>query len=254
MNMNEFDRVDELEIESLETEQVSEGHEESVDLDTNDIPETETGVTPEPAKPEQSKEENARFAAARREAEKEKQRIIEEREQDARDAGFNSYAEMQAYIRQQKIEAQRQAYRNAGIDPDLLEQAISNHPAVKQAALVAARAKIDSELSKLKDKPFYKELEPEIKKTLEVDPNLDPEAVYTYIRGIKADTLANNAKSQAEKRTIANIADRKSRGLTDTTEKGSDDDVELSEEGLEMARAFGVDPKKVKSHIKKIRS
>ena len=158
---------------------------------------------------------------------------------------------MEAAQRRQEIEAQRERQREAGIDPDALDQAINNHPAVKKAAEVANMARLDSEFAQVKDKPFYKELEPDIKRTLAANPSLRVADVYNYIRGVKADELFKSAKSIAEKRAVANISDRKGRGLTDTTDNNLDDSYEMSNEGLEMARAFGNDPKKVAKRIKK---
>jgi hypothetical protein len=227
---------------------IDEGHEEDVDLkDGEGTGEADSETN---QKPKQDRDTNEQFKAARVAAENEKQRLIDEREQDAKDAGFESYAEMQTYIKQRKEEAERKAYTDAGIDPDMLNQAINNHPAIRQAQDITNKARIDSEIASLQGKSFFKELEPEIRRTLEVNPSLNAVDVYSYIKGVKADELLVNAKTMAEKRTTANIAERKSRGLTDTADGNLDTDVELTAEGMEMAQAFGNDPKKIATHVK----
>lgn len=72
----------------------------------------------------QSKEENAKYAAARREAEAEAKMLKDEREADAKLAGFDSYAEMQKFIRDQKEAARKAELQEKGIDVDALKEII----------------------------------------------------------------------------------------------------------------------------------
>jgi hypothetical protein len=99
-------------------------------MQSSEVPEQESAKE-EPAtpKPVQSQDDNAKFAAARREAEAEKQRIISEREQDAVDAGFENYAEMQKYIKEQKEAAKQAEFQEKyGLDPNAVSEAFKQTP------------------------------------------------------------------------------------------------------------------------------
>lgn len=111
-------------------------------------------------KPVQSSEDNARFAAARREAEAEKKRLQEEREQDARDAGYSSYAELQTAIRNAKqereLEEKQERIDQYGYDPqELIKQGIDeglkNHPLIKKIEQEEANARINLAIKDLND-------------------------------------------------------------------------------------------------------
>lgn len=117
----------------------------------------------EEADPEQSPEENARYAAARRKAEKERDDAIaaERARADAaiqdflQKAGFvNPYtgqpvknkAEFDAYIAKRNDEAAREAaakrdkeLRKAGLSQETINGIVNDHPAVKQAREMAAQ-------------------------------------------------------------------------------------------------------------------
>jgi hypothetical protein len=240
--------------ESLNADDADEGQEKDVDSQegageadddsqTNERPDT---------KAKQDRDTNEQFKAARLKAEREKQRIIEEREQDARDAGYSSYAEMQAYIKSEKARLERERMIAKGIDPDAVNELISNHPVVKQAQEITLKSRIATEKAAISSKPFFKELEHDIDRILAVNPSLPVEAVYSYVRGEKLDELLSKSNSDATKRAIADIHDKKSRGLTDSGDSGgSDDAVELTPEGKRMAEAFGNDPKEIAKYVKK---
>lgn len=233
--------------ESLNADDADEGQEEDVDLEKG----TGEDDSETNQKPKQDRDTNEQFKAARVKAEQEKQHIIDEREQDAKDAGYESYAEMQAYIKAERARREREHYVSQGIDPDAVNELIGNHPIVKQAQEITLKSKIATEKAAISSKPFYKELEADIDKILAVNPNLPVEAVYSYVRGEKLDELLSKSTSDAAKRTIADIHDKKSRGLSDSGDSGGEDAVELTAEGKRMAAAFGNDPKEIAKYVKK---
>lgn len=137
--------------------------------ETDTQPESDSGSSTIPPpeteddEPEQSPEENAKYAAARRKAEKERDDAIaaerarsEAAIQDILDkAGFvNPYtgqpvknkAEFDAYITRRNDEAAREAaakrdkeLRKAGLSQETIDGMINEHPAVKQAREMAQR-------------------------------------------------------------------------------------------------------------------
>ena len=122
---------------------------------------------PEPAKPVQSDEDNAKYAAARREAERQsrmKQEQIDRRFKEQ----FSGYTNpltgqpidgVESYLA--AIEAQNQLsmqeqLKNSGVDPNLINQVIQNNPVIRQAEELIAKQQeaeqqkmIDSELQEI---------------------------------------------------------------------------------------------------------
>jgi hypothetical protein len=247
---------DEKSLDTELEEEVDEGQEDVVDPQkgAGEAEEDQPNDPPEQKKKPQDRDTNEQFKAARVAAEKERDTFKNRQDAFAKKYGYSSFEEMEAAQQQKEEEEQRQAYINAGINPDLLNQAIENHPAIRQAQEITAKSKIETEISSVKSKEFFNELEPEIRKVLEINPNLKGEDVYCFIYGKKAGELTKSARSLAEKRTIANISDRGGRGITDGNEASQDDEYEMSEQGKKMTLAFGNDPKEVSKLIKKKRS
>lgn len=88
--------------------------------------------------------------------------------------GIHTYDDYLQAIREQQL-------RNQGIDPDILNTAIENHPAVREARQIALQQK----KAELKEKPFFAELEPEIDKIMAANPNVDAQTAYSYLLGQK---------------------------------------------------------------------
>lgn len=231
-----------------------EGQEKDVDSqdgegDAGEDNDSETNQKP----PKQDRDTNEQFKAARVAAEQQSRAMRERQDAFAKKFGWNSFEELEQAERQREAEAERKAYQAKGIDPDAINELISNHPVVKQAQELTARSKITTEKSAIADKPFFKELEPEIDKILQVNPSLPVSAVYNYVRGEKLDEMIHKSSSDATKRTIADIFDKKKRGLTDAGDS-SDGAVDLTPEGKRMTEAFGNDPKEIAKYVKKKRS
>lgn len=143
-----YNEDDGLEISGNNAEVADPEPSDNVDID-NDEGEKET----EPADPvKQNDDENSKYAAARREAERKAREAAQEASQLKRDnmiakkyskdydvyseadikekfgdRGINTLEELEAAI-------QEQQYREAGIDPELINQSINNHPIVKKAS------------------------------------------------------------------------------------------------------------------------
>lgn len=249
---------------------------EAADLQTdNQIDETtsDTGASEDNSgaadqKHEQSQDDNARFAAARREAENRAKVIEEEREQDAKDAGFDSYAQMQAAIRQTKKEQQEAAKQERvdqyGYDPEeviekKVEERLQNDPVYRniqeqqrQQSIKndiellhkefpeTATIKTEEDLYKL---PEWGEVLSYIQKGYDM-----PDAYYKVNKNKVAGTIAKNAVQ----RTIADIQDRSRRGVVSGGDAGNEDiDLPtLTKEGADMANAFGNDPKAIAKYVK----
>lgn len=133
------------------------GNEEQVatvpdNLDEGQSEEDNSGIADQ--KPVQSQEDNAKYAAARREAQREKQALIDENEQIAKDLGYESHAEFKAEMLKRKHETERQSYIDThGIDPDavkpLVEKLLQEHPLYKELEANKAKSKIDTAIIEL---------------------------------------------------------------------------------------------------------
>lgn len=106
-----------------------------------------------------------------------------------------------------------------------------------------------SQKTELKDKPFFKELEADIDKMVAAVPGIDVKTAYNYLKGERFDELLEQAKKNTKKSTIADLHDKAKRGITSSSE-GLGDDVDTSDVDVNMARAFGNDPKDIAKYKK----
>lgn len=239
-------------------------------------------------KAKQDVEENAKYAAARREAERlatEAQHKAAKLERDnmvarkySKDYEVYSEEDIKAKFGANGIntledlerEIQSQALREAGLDPNIINEAVSNHPAVKQAEQYAQYLKQQQQEKFINDS--LEELRREIPGTEHIktiqDLDADPKAGeiaswiqrgYTfadaYYKAYKNDILNRSTKTAVQS-TIANLQDKAKRGIVNGNDGGGEDTtIELSDEGKRMASVFGTNPgniaKYVKSQLKK---
>lgn len=139
-------------------------------------PETETAEIAEP----QSEEDNARFAAARREAEARMRAVQQSQAQlDSEFANlFAGYTNpvtgepirtAQDYLQAMQVqmrETQNQQLREAGLDPELIDKAISQSPVIRQAQQVIQQHNNESARQMLQE---------DIQKVIEFDPTVNSE-------------------------------------------------------------------------------
>ena len=230
---------------------------------------------PEPAEPVQAPDENAKFAAARRESEAKLKEVEAKANLDktiakkyGKDYEVFSAEDIKEKYNMTMDEFEnailQQKYKEAGLDPTLINEAISSHPLIKQAGQYISEFQetkrqeaIKSDIEGLhRDFPEMANIKTE--EDLYELPNWDD--IHSYIkRGyelsdayykVNKSQLTEKAKSGIVKSTVANIHDRARRGVV-TPDGSNADDSEASEVDSEMARAFGNDPKKIASYVKK---
>jgi hypothetical protein len=142
----------------------------------------------------------------------------------ARITGYESVDAYLEAVETAEKEAEAQQYQQAGADPKAIEKLLNDHPVIKQTQDYFNKARIAEEKAALKDKKFYKELEPEIDKVLASNPTLSPKFVYEYIRGQKLEELIAGEITKAQ-------------------QKGAEDFVNQSKRGTESSDAPAVDEK-----------
>jgi hypothetical protein len=254
-------------------------------LDNPDLDNPDDGVKdPEPAKPVQDNEENARYAAARRESERiarEAQEKAARLERDnmiarkySKDYEVYSEEDIKARFGANGIntledferEIQSQALREAGLDPDIINQAVKNHPAIKQAEQYNQYLEQQQKAEFIKSS--IEELHKEVPGTEHIktvqDLDADPKANeivswiqrgYTfadaYYKAYKND-IQNRSTKTAVQSTIANLQDKAKRGVVNGNDGGGEDATldDLSPEGKRMSSVFGTNPSNIAKYVK----
>ena len=134
-------------------------------------------------------------------------------------ARITGYESVDAYLEavdnaEKKAEAEQ--YQRAGADPkaikDLIKQELSNDPDFKQGKEYLNDLRIEREKAALKDKKYFKELEPEIDKVLKTNPSLSPKFVYEYIRGQKLEELIAGELTKAQQKGAEDFVNQSKRG------------------------------------------
>ncbi|HOM97738.1 MAG TPA: hypothetical protein PLY41_05500 [Acetomicrobium sp.] len=195
-------------------------------------------------KPKQDRDTNEQFKAARIAAERETRALSDRQNRFAKMYGYNTFEELEQA-------AQLQQYTNQGYSPaeaeliarlDNLEQRLMEN---------VNKARITEEKAALKEQRYFKELEPEIDKVLSVNPNLNVEAVYKYIRGEKLDELLAKETAAAKQKTLNQIGSKQHLG-TEGDGEGDVDSVNVPAETLQMYMDMGMSKKDAVAHYKKL--
>jgi len=215
----------------------------------------------------QTPEENAVYAKMRKKAEETaRQELAEERkrlEEERAEIRIARERQNDEAIIEKHIAAitDDQVYEVAdrrGIPEDVARELLENDARNKaREEGEENRAKLKSvyqEKDKLRTKPFFAELEKELDKIIESDPNVNVSGAYKYLVGEHYERLTSSKSKDTEKRTIANIQDRSKRRAINSNSEGSTDTTEaLTSVGKKMAIAMGVDPRKVSKRVSKRR-
>lgn len=226
---------------SGESLDVDEGQGDVVDSDGEGSGEVNSQTN---EKPKQDRDTNEQFKAARVAAERE-MRALEERQNNfARMYGYNSFEEME-------YAAQLQQYTNQGYSDAEAERLARLEVIEQRAMLRENNARIAEEKAALKTKKYFSELEPDIDKVLAVNPSLNVESVYKYIRGEKMEELLAKETAATKQKTLNNI-NSKQHLNTEGDGAGDTDSVNIPAETLQMYLDMGMNKKDAVAHYKKL--
>lgn len=270
------------ELLGFEAEEAEEGVNEQLDEPTAETATQETDEqaeapegepdSAEPVAPDtQDAETNAQFAAARRRAEAEFQtRLQREKDNLIRDtyAGqVNPYTgkpiTSEADLNEYKRQFQADQLKQAGLDPNVLQEMIQNDPTVRQAREMTARLQqqegqqaLESEVSAIS------KLDPSIKTVGDLMNQPNADVFHSYVqkgyslsdafRLANFDRLAGKKAAAARQATINSVAGKEH--LT-TTKGAAGSDVTVTADEMEMFRALNPDAsdKEIKAFIAKSR-
>lgn len=124
--MDEFTTVNDVQVSD-----------EGSQIETTQVQDTgasEINSAPAEQKPVQDAQTNAMYANIRREAEQRaKDTVIAEMNYEYKGQPIKTYAQYQQVLREIEVEKQQEEMRNAGLDPNLVNQVVNQHPAVQWA-------------------------------------------------------------------------------------------------------------------------
>lgn len=156
-------------------------------------------------------------------------------------------------LENQKLEQEAQEYAiQNGLTEEQAKEKLQDNKKTreleKKLNMIEYRSQIDKQKEPLKDKAYYKELEPEIDKlvdeSIESGDPVNVEAAYRYLIGTNIEKL----QEKTQKSTIANIQDRAKRGLVDAGDTGVE--TNMPQVNSEMAKVFGNDPSEIAKYVK----
>lgn len=249
--------------------EVQEGVVDSQNEQTTEVVEEQAGVvesveetqieevtTSQQEEAKQSKEDNSKFAKARREAEEEK-KVLESKLAKMQKLTGMDFDQTLAYLEEQELanKAQQFAQENS-VSEEFAKKQLSQDSELQQLrnqmAEINATSKYETEKATIKDKPFFSELEAEIKDLVTSEAKrgkeLNAHTAYKYLLGENYEKLIANTQQS----TIANVQDKIKRGLpvSDSDSTSGASDVTINRH---MAAVFGNDPTEIQSYVRKFK-
>lgn len=229
-------------------------NEQKETVETVNADKEEVATSKQKEKPVQTQEENAKIAAARRTAEqKAKDDVIAEMYGETH--GIKTYAEYQAAIARQREQEQLDEMVKKDVPEEVAKELLENRKFREEVKARDYDAQIEKQKVALKDRPFFVELEPDIDVLIKDSKSkgqlIDVEVAYKYLRGDKMEELLSKTKDDTTKRVVADIHDRAKRAGGISPDAGGADDVDISDINIDMAAAFGNDPKDIAKYVKK---
>jgi hypothetical protein len=228
---------------------------ETVSADKTDDAENEE-VTPsqQKEKPVQTPEENAKIAAARRAAaQRAKDEVIAEVYGETN--GIKTYADYRAALAKQQEQEQITEMLQSNIPEAVAKELLESRKFREEAQKKEYDAQIEKQKAVLRDQPYFIALEPEIDALISDSKSrgqqINVAVAYNYLRGAKMDELMKKADEKKEKSTVANIQDRMKRPGSITADSTTGDSADISNIDLDMAAAFGNDPKEIAKYVNK---
>ena len=202
---------------------------QSGNVDTQSVQDTGVQSGTADQKPVQTQQENAAFAEMRRKIESYEPIVQKATQYESalqKAARITGYESVDAYleaVENAEKEAEAKQYQQAGADPKAIEKLLNEHPVIKQTQEYFNKARIAEEKAALKDKKFYKELEPDIDKVLASNPTLSPKFVYEYVRGQKLEELMSRELTKAQQKGAEDFVNQSKRGTESSDTPATDE-------------------------------
>lgn len=159
----------------------------------------------------QDDEENSKYAAARRESETRMKELEQRQNRFAKQYGYDSFEEME-------IAQKAQKYINEGHDEETAIALTERDELKARIVRLEQDGRIKQEKSKLAERTFFKELEPDIDNILKQDPSLSVELIFNALRGERFEKLMEEKSKQVKQKTMT---DNNSKNHLKPTAKGT---------------------------------
>lgn len=227
-----------------------------------------SGGTESATQTKQTPEQNAAFAELRRKSEAAERRAADLETQRKRDQeiarkygkdynvysdadveaqwgkshGIKTVAEFEAALEK---EAQEKEYREVGIDPDVMNKLIENHPAIQAAKAQQGQSVINSEIKELSDE--YPDLKIKTLADMQALPNFEAIKAKAYkgmtlleaYEAVNRAEIRQRAKEEGAQGAIRNIGSKAHLGTEKSGNEQHGKEVELSAEQMRVWRAMG---------------
>jgi hypothetical protein len=221
-------------------------------------------VTDPPSQARQTPEQNAAFAELRRRSEAAERRVAEveaQRQRDreiarkyGKDYGIYSdddvaaqYGQSHGLTTVEEFEAalQRQEYQARGVDTDLIDQLVNNHPAIQAAKQQQGQVIIDREIAELAGE--YPELGIKTLNDMRALPNFEAIKAKAYkgmtlleaYEAVNRAEIRQRAKEEGSQQAIRNIGSKAHLGTEKSGNERQGKEVEISPEKMRVWRAMG---------------
>lgn len=254
------DFVEDEELEDGETNDVADVVDEPEDEVLEDGEEIEDegedGEVAEPQKSKQTPEENAKHRKMRLKAEADANKKLQAEKDELEKMKLAFQIEKEAIAEKNKItqDAIWERADSEGISESAAKKLLEAEVENKVSQIKDRFEKVQQQKESLKKDPFYEKISPEMDKVLKEQPNLDPQTVFYYLKGQMGDELYKETVNKTAKTTVANIQDGMRRRNVPSSSGGASDTLSvLSKEGLEMASAFGNDPREIAKYVKSMK-
>lgn len=190
----QFDTDESLDIEPDVDEEV-----EGIEEDNQEVAEpNETTETTKVEKIKQTSDDNAKYAAARRESEKQMKDLKDRQENLAKAYGYSSFDELE-------LATSAKDYIDKGYDEEFAIKMAKLDNLNKAAEEKLNSARISEEKATLKEKPYFKEYEKEVDEILTHNPNLPVELVFKLVKGENMDKILESKGKAIAQKTLNNI-------------------------------------------------
>jgi len=231
---------------------------------TEGIQEGSQGGTEVATQTRQTPEQNAAFAEMRRKAEAAERRAADLETQRKRDQeiarkygkeyGVYSDADVAAQygkshgintVEEFEAALQKEEYKAKGVDPDLINELVANHPDIKAAKAQQGQAAINAEIKELADE--YPDLKVKTLADMQALPNFDAikEKAYRGMTLLEAYEAVNRAeirqraKEEGAQGAIRNIGSKAHLGTEKSGNQVQGKEVEVSAEKMRVWKAMG---------------
>jgi len=212
----------------------------------------------------QSPEQNAAFAELRRKSEAAERRANDlesqrKRDQDiARKYGkeYNVYSDADVEsqwgkshgiktVEEFEAALQKEEYKAKGVDPDLINELVANHPDIKAAKAQQGQAAINAEISELSSE--YPDLKVKTLADMQALPNFEAIKAKAYkgmtlleaYEAVNRAEIRQRAKEEGAQGAIRNIGSKAHLGTEKSGHQQQGKEVEVSAEKMRVWRAMG---------------